>query len=349
MRTVEVHVEGESIGALSPPFTMGRDPECDVILPDSSVSRRHVKVSASDSGFFVEDVGSSNGTWVDGRRISREIIPGGHPMVVGRVSVVMNYSRDTDPSGVKPVAKPESNTKESARKETLAVDIPQGYFDPRNDAPAMRMFECPGCSRRLRCASSTRRVKCRSCAAIIRFEGDIPKLEVEPEKKPAPQPKAPPVSPRPPAPEAPPAARPPSHKPASTPSPVARSERTTSQKKAPRTPVDTDLLTVLSTSKTGVVGLALIFGGGMLLLMSVLATMSGAGDLLPLAVLGTALFLGGCHISLFTWFNSTNGPDESPKSRSPKSRLQTLTALRDEGSISESEYQEARRSVLGEF
>ena len=68
--SVEVTVEGESIGALSPPFTIGRDPDCDVILPDSSVSRRHVKVSMSDTGLFVEDVGSSNGTWVDGRRIS---------------------------------------------------------------------------------------------------------------------------------------------------------------------------------------------------------------------------------------------------------------------------------------
>jgi hypothetical protein len=174
--SVEVTVEGESIGALSPPFTIGRDPDCDVILPDSSVSRRHVKVSMSDTGLFVEDVGSSNGTWVDGRRISREIIPLGHPVIVGRVSVVMKET-DAPADAPKPIAKPESVKGKDSRKETLAVDIPQGYFDPSKNAPAMRMFECPGCGRRLRCASTTRRVKCRTCEAIIRFEGEVPRLE----------------------------------------------------------------------------------------------------------------------------------------------------------------------------
>ena len=174
--SVEVTVEGESIGALSPPFTIGRDPDCDVILPDSSVSRRHVKVSMSDTGLFVEDVGSSNGTWVDGRRISREIIPLGHPVIVGRVAVVMQET-DAVVDTPKPVAKPENEKGKESRKETLAVDIPQGYFDPSKNAPAMRMFECPGCGRRLRCASTTRRVKCRTCEAIILFEGEVPKLE----------------------------------------------------------------------------------------------------------------------------------------------------------------------------
>ena len=178
MASVEVKVEGESIGAITPPFTIGRDPDCDVIVPDSSVSRRHVKVSISDTGLFVEDVGSSNGTWIDGRRISREIVAFNHPVIVGRVSVVMST---TDEAGKAPKAiqNPPVKDKVEQRKETLAVDIPQGYFDPSKNAPAMRMFECPGCNRRLRCASTTRRVKCRTCEAIIRFDGEVPKLETE--------------------------------------------------------------------------------------------------------------------------------------------------------------------------
>ena len=174
---VEVIVEGESIGTLGLPFTIGRDPDCDVIVTDSSVSRRHVKVSPSDGGLFVEDIGSSNGTWIDGRRISREALGFGHPMIVGRMAVTINAVDATQPSKVQPVVKPTGQKSGEERQETLAVDIPQGYFDPSRNAPAMRMFECPGCGRRLRCAATTKRVKCRTCEAVIRFEGDTPVLE----------------------------------------------------------------------------------------------------------------------------------------------------------------------------
>jgi pSer/pThr/pTyr-binding forkhead associated (FHA) protein len=49
-------------------MTLGRT-ECDVTLDDHQVSRRHLVLRPSDGELFVEDLGSTNGTVVDGERI----------------------------------------------------------------------------------------------------------------------------------------------------------------------------------------------------------------------------------------------------------------------------------------
>jgi pSer/pThr/pTyr-binding forkhead associated (FHA) protein len=50
--------------------TVGRD-DCDVVLTDPEVSRRHAVLVASSDGLAIEDLGSTNGTWVNGERIAR--------------------------------------------------------------------------------------------------------------------------------------------------------------------------------------------------------------------------------------------------------------------------------------
>jgi pSer/pThr/pTyr-binding forkhead associated (FHA) protein len=48
----------------------GRDASADVTLNDAGISRRHFKVTADAEGATVEDLGSSNGTYVNGERVS---------------------------------------------------------------------------------------------------------------------------------------------------------------------------------------------------------------------------------------------------------------------------------------
>ena len=47
----------------------GRMPDCDLVLPDESVSRRHARFLQKPDGLYVEDLRSRNGTYVNGRRI----------------------------------------------------------------------------------------------------------------------------------------------------------------------------------------------------------------------------------------------------------------------------------------
>lgn len=51
-------------------YTIGRDPECRIALDDDRVSRRHARLTASGDAWQLADLGSKNGTSVDGRQIA---------------------------------------------------------------------------------------------------------------------------------------------------------------------------------------------------------------------------------------------------------------------------------------
>lgn len=53
---------------------LGRSPECLIILPSERVSREHAVVRQIHTGLEIEDLGSRNGTWVNGVRISRPTV-----------------------------------------------------------------------------------------------------------------------------------------------------------------------------------------------------------------------------------------------------------------------------------
>jgi two-component system, cell cycle response regulator len=69
--------------------TLGRDPECDLVLEADDVSRRHARVRAEAGGHVLEDLASTNGSFVAGERVtSRALAPGD---LVRLGSVVMKY------------------------------------------------------------------------------------------------------------------------------------------------------------------------------------------------------------------------------------------------------------------
>jgi len=84
-------LEGASEGAsamLSQPFfRIGKDPSCEVLLPDASVSRRHLEVRLTGEGFELVDAGSRNGTFIAGMKIGRVVLRGSAEIVLGSVRV----------------------------------------------------------------------------------------------------------------------------------------------------------------------------------------------------------------------------------------------------------------------
>ena len=52
--------------------TVGRLPDCTIPIDDSNVSRRHAEVRATPQGYVVVDLGSTNGTMVNGARITAD-------------------------------------------------------------------------------------------------------------------------------------------------------------------------------------------------------------------------------------------------------------------------------------
>jgi pSer/pThr/pTyr-binding forkhead associated (FHA) protein len=49
---------------------IGRSRDCDIVLGDGNVSRRHAEVLPTEDGWSVNDLGSTNGVSVNGRRIA---------------------------------------------------------------------------------------------------------------------------------------------------------------------------------------------------------------------------------------------------------------------------------------
>jgi pSer/pThr/pTyr-binding forkhead associated (FHA) protein len=70
--------------------SLGRGVSADVVLHDNSVSRKHALVVVRGAGARVLDDRSTNGTWVNGRRVTEADLSDGDVIVLGRV--VLTYS-----------------------------------------------------------------------------------------------------------------------------------------------------------------------------------------------------------------------------------------------------------------
>jgi len=66
------------------PVVIGRVPPADLVIDDSQISRKHCRVSLVMEEVYVADLGSSNGTMVDGKRITQSVmLPAGSRLQVG--------------------------------------------------------------------------------------------------------------------------------------------------------------------------------------------------------------------------------------------------------------------------
>jgi hypothetical protein len=93
---VEAHLEvwtssGRSLLPLSAArCTIGSSADSDIVLDDSSVSRAHVLFEPLAGAWFIEDLGSRNGTYVNGQRITgRRVVRPGDEIRLGLVRVVL--------------------------------------------------------------------------------------------------------------------------------------------------------------------------------------------------------------------------------------------------------------------
>jgi pSer/pThr/pTyr-binding forkhead associated (FHA) protein len=65
-------LKGQRYEVRTPLAHVGRGPHNDVVLPDESVSDAHAKLQKREAGWYVVDMGSTNGTYVGGRRVETE-------------------------------------------------------------------------------------------------------------------------------------------------------------------------------------------------------------------------------------------------------------------------------------
>ncbi|MDQ3034260.1 MAG: FHA domain-containing protein [Myxococcota bacterium] len=127
---------------------IGRAPECDVRLDEPTVSSRHARLRWERGQILIEDLGSANGTWVGGQRVTSARIGAGDEVVIGGASLPWS-----DPG--------------------LASFLGRGRSDTVHATAMGRLYVCGRCGKRGFLPRSIKRaeIQCGSCGAVLELGG----------------------------------------------------------------------------------------------------------------------------------------------------------------------------------
>lgn len=118
-------------------MTIGRDPMSEITINDPEVSRRHARLIGTLTGYRIQDLGSTNGTFVDGVRLSGEPLdlkPGQAISIGGGVELVFEGVTDVDDQSVTMIDA-DMTAFEPMPLETPPVDVAEVEIDkPLDDA-----------------------------------------------------------------------------------------------------------------------------------------------------------------------------------------------------------------------
>ncbi len=79
---------GTSVRLGDEPVTIGRAPDCTLVLADDFTSARHARLFSRDGSWFVEDLGSTNGTYLERTKVIGQVaVPVGTPIRIGKTVV----------------------------------------------------------------------------------------------------------------------------------------------------------------------------------------------------------------------------------------------------------------------
>lgn len=73
LAVVDGSMRGITVPLADAGVLIGRNPECALVLSDDFASGRHARVYARDGQWFIDDLGSTNGTFVGGERIGERV------------------------------------------------------------------------------------------------------------------------------------------------------------------------------------------------------------------------------------------------------------------------------------
>jgi two-component system, NtrC family, sensor kinase len=87
--------QGQRFELTEPLYTLGRDHTNAIQLHDTEVSRRHLEIRRSDAGHEIVDLQSSNGTFVNNRRVEQQRLDNGDRLQIGRTLLIYSGSEGT--------------------------------------------------------------------------------------------------------------------------------------------------------------------------------------------------------------------------------------------------------------
>lgn len=126
-------------------LSIGRDSSNEIPVNDAEVSRRHARLSFQGGKYVLEDMGSTNGTFVNGQRLSGpRVLKSGEVISLGEQIVFVYEVIDSDPGATRvsprQVPEPRPISPPPPAPESFAGQIPEG---PPEVAAARRINPVP--------------------------------------------------------------------------------------------------------------------------------------------------------------------------------------------------------------
>ncbi|MBN8883074.1 type III secretion system (T3SS) inner membrane Yop/YscD-like protein [Salana multivorans] len=90
-----IDIDGKRYLLTATSTVLGRGSEADIVVDDTGVSRRHLELSRTPHGVVVTDLGSTNGTFVEGNRITAATLVDGNTVTLGRTRLLF-YTGESD-------------------------------------------------------------------------------------------------------------------------------------------------------------------------------------------------------------------------------------------------------------
>jgi pSer/pThr/pTyr-binding forkhead associated (FHA) protein len=113
-------------------LTIGRDSSSGVAINDAEISRKHARLTFQGGKYVIEDLGSTNGTFVNGQRlVSAVVLKSGDVVSFGEQIVLMYESLASDPGATMISARKNPSRPISTPVPTPApAPFPQQYYSP---------------------------------------------------------------------------------------------------------------------------------------------------------------------------------------------------------------------------
>lgn len=89
-----IDIDGQRYLLTGPVTVLGRGTEADIVVDDSGVSRRHLELRVTPQGTVATDLGSTNGTYVEGHRTQAATLVDGNTITIGRTRILFWNAAD---------------------------------------------------------------------------------------------------------------------------------------------------------------------------------------------------------------------------------------------------------------
>ena len=112
-----VPVSGQPIDVVQDQSVVGRDPSCEIVVADGSVSRRHARLERRGGIWWVVDQGSANGTYLNSLRVAEQALKNGQELRFGALAFRVDLKEDPEATVATPIVSADDSATVMATPE----------------------------------------------------------------------------------------------------------------------------------------------------------------------------------------------------------------------------------------